>query len=40
MRGLGATQVFDKSSEIDALIAYCSNLAAEHPLALRQHRWQ
>ena len=37
---LGAKQVFDKSSEIDALIAYCSSLAAEHPLASRQHRRQ
>ena len=36
---LGAKQVFDKSSEIDALIAYCSSLAAEHPRASRQHRW-
>ena len=31
---LGAKQVFDKSTEIDGLIAYCSNLAS------RQHRWQ
>ena len=37
-KDLGATQVFDKSSEIDELIAYCSNLAAEHRLASRQHR--
>ncbi len=25
---LGATQVFDKTTEIDALMAYCENLAA------------
>ena len=36
---LGATQVFDKSSEIDALITYCAGLAAEHPLAPGHHRW-
>ena len=36
---LGAAQGFDKSSEIDALIAYCSNLAAEQPLVPAQHRW-
>jgi DNA-binding NarL/FixJ family response regulator len=36
---LGATQVFDKSTEIDALIAYCSSLAAEHPTVSGQHRW-
>ena len=35
---LGATQVFDKSSEFDALIAYCASLAAEHPLGSGQHR--
>jgi DNA-binding NarL/FixJ family response regulator len=34
---LGAAQVFDKSSEIDALIAYCASLAADH--ASRQPRW-
>jgi len=38
-RGLGATQVFDKSNEIDALIAYCTRLASEQSLASRQHRW-
>ena len=36
---LGATQVFDKSSEIDALIAYCTSLAAEQPFASAHHRW-
>jgi hypothetical protein len=35
---LGATQVFDKSTEIDALIDYCSRLAAGHPLAPGPHR--
>ena len=36
---LGAMQVFDKSTEIDALIDYCSSLAAERPLASEQHGW-
>ncbi len=31
---LGADRVFDKSNEIDALLAYCSSLAADEQAAL------
>ena len=30
---LGADAVFDKSHEIEALIAYCGRLAADEPIA-------